>query len=201
MINLLPLQYKERLLNEKQFKLLVISIVSLLFFFVALGLLFAAGQIYLQGKIQSQGLLLDSLQAEIEQRTAVQEEIKTLNATLRSVGSFYTKEEPPISFILDRLANHLPQEGHLGIFEYAPSQLIVEKGGSKRENAKISLTGFVPNTDTLFHFRENLQKDPLFENVYFPPENWVLPVDITFSMTVNINPKVLPQDSSEKDGR
>jgi len=47
----------------------------------------------------------------------------------------------------------------------------------------VSLSGFAPTTETLFEFKENLEKEASFKEVCFPPTNWVNLTDIDFSVT------------------
>ncbi len=52
--------------------------------------------------------------------------------------------------------------------------------------AQISLSGFSESREVLLSFKENLEKEAEFAEVYFPPENWVKPSDINFTVTFKL---------------
>jgi len=87
--------------------------------------------------------------------------------------SFY-KTQPQLSVILRLIADGLPSRASLTSFEY------------RTDKRSIQLMGFAPTTEDLLAFRTSLEKNAMFSNFFFPPSNWVDPVDIDFSFTFEV---------------
>jgi len=174
MINLLPQIEKQKLLLERNKKIAIILWVLVLFFLICSILILLSIKTYIQSQVKSQQYLLvetkeERNQSEIEN---LQEEINSINSSLTKLNSFY-QDRIYLSDILEKISKTLPKELYLtNLSVVLPS---------------VSLFGFAPTTETLFEFKENLEKESVFKEISFPPANWVDLTDIDFSVTFIID--------------
>jgi len=174
MINLLPPVEKRKLLLEKNKRIVIILWVLVLFFLTCLTLILFSIKTYIQTQVKSQQYFLtetkkEKNQSEIEN---LQEEINSINSSLTKLSSFY-QNGIYLSGILEKISKTLPKELYLTNLSIVFPH--------------VSLFGFVPTTETLFEFKENLGKEPSFKEISFPPANWVDLTDIDFSVTFVID--------------
>ena len=180
MINLLPPVEKEELLLEKKKRITIILWLLVLFFLLCLILILFSVKIYLQIQAESQKTLLDEAREEFGQSEIqdFREEINSVNLTLTKLNSFY-QQKTYFSKILERISGILPQGIYLTNFSAV-------FGAEKGEYIEVSLSGLSPTADSLFEFKGNLEKESDFEDIYFPPSNWVKLIDINFLATFKI---------------
>jgi len=171
MINLLPLSYRHSLRAEENFRLLLILSAVIGVFLACLALLLFALRLYVAGEIRTQEFFVASLKEQSAIRSQELKDIQEFNLALLAISGLYEKRLSPTS-ILEGISSHL------GLDMYVSSLNIAAD--------KVTVTGFSSARETLLGFRENLQKDELFKNVYFPPSNWVKPRDITFSFSAEL---------------
>lgn len=185
MINLLPRPYKDRLRAEENFCLLLILSTAFGVFLVFLALLLFALRAYLWDQIQGQEFLVGSLKEQSLTRSEELKNIQNLNITLLAISGLYEKRLSPTT-VLKGISSHLKEGMYVSSLSIASLQEIDVQGEKQVKPGKITVTGFATQRETLFEFRENLQKDPLFQNAYFPPSNWVKPTDIIFSFSAEL---------------
>jgi Tfp pilus assembly protein PilN len=111
----------------------------------------------------------------------IQEKINSANLTLTKLDSYY-KNKTYFSEILEKISQIIPSKLYL-------SNLSVVASQTKNFSADVSLSGIAPTREDLFDFREALEKDSYFQDIYFPPTNWVKPADINFFVTFKIPTK------------
>lgn len=181
MINLLPPLYKQEFRQEQNFHLTVILGVLALLFLVSFSLLLVAIRVYLTGQIQVRELLLESQMREMVQQEASRGEIRKVNRTLSDVSAFY-ENEVATSAIFQRLSSLLPQDVYLTSLSYNPAA----QTAGKEANAKIFLTGFAPTREAVLAVQESLRAEEIFINLYSPPTNWVIPVNIPFAFQFEV---------------
>jgi len=174
MINLLPATEKEKFLLEKNKRIVIILWLLFLFFLICSILILFSIKVYIQAQVESQQYLLtetkkEKNQSEIEN---LQEEINLINSSLRKLNSFY-QDKTYLSDVLEKISQVFPDELHLTNLSIISSS--------------VSLSGFAPTTEALLEFRENLEKEPSFEEVSFPQTNWVDLTDIDFFVTFKID--------------
>ena len=168
MINFLPeSEKKEFLLEETKRLVLILGVLFFLFLF-SLALIFLSIKIYLSCEIQSQQFLLDSERGRLETKEIkdLKEQVAISNQKLSLVDEFYSQKINLVE-ILHKITKNIPQQLYLTDFVYS------------KNTSQISISGFSPSRDMLFQFKKNLEKD--FQNVYFPPSNWVKSDNINFS--------------------
>ena len=168
MINFLPESEKKEFLLEETKRLVLILGVLLFLFLFSLALIFLSIKIYLSGEIQSQQFLLDSERGRLETKEIkdLKEQVAISNQKLSLVDEFYSQKINLVE-TLHKITKNIPQEIYLTDFAYS------------KNTSQISISGFSLSRDMLFQFKKNLEKD--FQNVYFPPSNWVKSDDINFS--------------------
>ena len=169
MINLLPPQQQKELLKEKSFKLVLILGITFLAFLLSLFLILFSIKISIEGKLFVQGAFLSQKEIESAQIKDLEEQIKNLNLTLSNLNSFYQNQ---ISLIetTEKISKALPAKAYL-------TSLDLDQLG------KFSLAGYSPSREILIEFKKNLEEEQRFEDIYFPPSNWVIPNDINFTIS------------------
>lgn len=182
MINLLPLEEKEKLRLEEKGRIITILWLLVLFFLSCLVLILFSVKIFSQSQIQSQKVLLLAAKKELEQSEIAELEAKVNSANLifTKLNSFYQKKIH-FSEILEKISEILPQGVPL-------TNLSSQLSSLEEENViKVSLSGFAPTRESLFEFKQNLEKEPRFKEISFPPANWVKPLNVDFSVSFTIS--------------
>ena len=179
MINLLPPKEKKELLTENNLKITVILGSLLALFLICLSLLFISINIFIRGGIETQKIFFDQREKELEtfKMQALQNDLISFNKTLASLKSFYQNKDDFVD-ILERISSTVPDGMNLSNLSLSPQT----KGG-----IVCNLSGFSPNRDLILKLKDNLEKEKLFADIYFPPANWVKPTDINFTASFKIN--------------
>ncbi len=182
MINLLPLGQKEELRQEENWKLVVILGFIFLLFLISLSLILFSINIFISGEVNVQKTLFQQREKEIQdpQAQALQENLITLNQTLSLLSSFYQSRFNSTE-ILKKISETLPSEAYLANLSLSP-----QFNEEKEERMNCSLSGFSPTRETLLKLKTNLENENLFEEVYFPPANWVKRTNINFIVSFKI---------------
>jgi len=173
MINLLPPQYKAELKEEENWKLTLILSLLFLIFLVCLTLILFSIKIFISGQLEVQKTLLlqEEKKFEESQIQNLEEKIATSNQTILKLDSFY-QGQISLAGILEKIFETLPSDVYLTTLDFNLGQF--------------SLFGYSPTREILLEFKENLEKEELFEEIYFSPSNWVKPSDIDFSVNFKI---------------
>ena len=182
MINLLPLLEKEKTLLENKRRLIVILWILVLFFIFCFILVLLSIKFYIQGQVDSERIVVNTSVIEFEQSGAqsLHKRINSVNLKLDKLSDFY-QNKVYITEILEKISITLPNGLYLNDLSFLAFRIDEESG------FRVSLSGFASNREVLFNFKENLEKDESFKEVYFPPINWVKPVDIDFVTTFKVN--------------
>ena len=194
MINLLPLEKKQKLLSKKRTILIVIFFVLIFFFLSCLALMLFSITIYSQIDIESKKILFSAKEKELNKSEIInlQEEIGETNLELKKINSFYDREIY-ISETLEKISQILPEEVYLTNFsaKYYFKEVVVqlkEKKDSKEEKfgVEFSLSGLALNREILILFKQRIEKEEDFTEVYFPLENLLEQKDIDFTITFKV---------------
>lgn len=181
MINLLPPNKKENLLQEENWKLAVVVGFLFLFFFICFSLILFIINIFITGELEAQNILFKVQEEEYSkpQTQQLKNNLITFNATLNNLDSFYQGQ---FSFVstLEEISKTIPE----GIYLTNISLVLETKGEWK---AGCNITGFSPTRDKLSDFKENLDNSEFFDNVSFPQGTWFKETDIDFNASFNIN--------------
>jgi Tfp pilus assembly protein PilN len=179
MINLLPPEEKKKLLLEKKKKIVTIFWLLILFFIFCSILFLFLAKIYLRSELKSEKAVLEMANKGVEQSEIqdVRQRVKLANLNFKKLNSFY-HQKIYFSDILENISKIIPQEIFLKGISINSS---VNK--KKKLITEISISGFSPTREILFNFREKLQNDNYFKEVYFSPSNWIKSTDINFFIT------------------
>jgi len=175
MINLLPIQQKEELLLEEKFKLVLILGIIILVLFISLFLILFSIKISILSEVEVQNIYFGEREKELKapQMQELEEKIKSSNLVISKLNSFYQKETD-LTSILEEISKIFPEGTYLTSLSFNPSLL------------QFSLSGFSPDREALLKFKENLEGQEKFEEIYFPPTNWMTPIDINFSVSFKL---------------
>jgi len=177
MINLLPPEQKrELLLREKQNLILILGILFLSFL-LSLSLILLAIKISFSGNLEIQKVTLEEREKEVSSYRELGEKIENSNQALSNLNSFY-QSQLNLTQILEKISGLLPSGTYLTNLNFNPFE--------KEKEIQVSLSGFCQNRETLLSFKENLENEGSFSEIYFSPENWIKPTDINFSVTFKI---------------
>lgn len=179
MINLLPPIEKEFLRTEETKRLIAILGTVVLAFLICLILILFSIKIYIQSQVEFQRITLFQAEQEFEQSEsqALQEKINLANLTFSKLNSFY-QQKPNFSEILEKISETLPDR------TYLTNISLNSQPPDKDFKTQISLSGFSPERELLFEFKKRLEAEPAFQEIYFPPTNWVKPTEIDFYVTL-----------------
>lgn len=176
MINLLPPNEKKELFLEKKRRLFVaLGAVVIISLFSLILILFSV-KTYIKGQIEDQGFFLEQTKKEHEKSDIkdFQEIIKKYNKTLTGLKKFYG-EKVYWNEILERVS----KIERAGIYF---TNLSCNKE-EKANEIKVTVTGFSNTRENLSSFKENLEKEKSFTNIYFSPVSWTKSVDVDFYLT------------------
>jgi len=170
MINLLPSKEKKALIQEENWKIVLILGFLVLIFLISLVLILLSIKISISGQVESQKIFLNQPYPQ-----DLQKMIETANQNLSKLNSFY-QGQIYLTKILERISINLPPKTYLTSFSY------------QKERGQITLLGFAPTREILLEFKKSLEKEKDFAEIYFPAQNWFKPIDIDFSVTFKITP-------------
>jgi len=175
MINLLPSTQKEELIEEEKYKLVLILGILFSIFLICLILILFSIKIPISGQLEVQKILL-SQQEENFKKSQIQnleEKVISFNQVLSKLSSFYYSQIS-LAEISEKISQDLPSGAYLTNFNF------------NSETSQISLSGFSPSREILLEFKKNLEKEENFQEIYFPPSNWVKPDNIDFMVNFKI---------------
>lgn len=183
MINLLPPENKKELAREENWKIFVISGVLVVVFLVCFSLILSSVNIFISGEMETEKILLEQRKRELENPRVKQlrKNLISFNETLSQLESFY-QDQIRYALILEEISETLPPGSYLTTLS-----LSFQSGEDK---ISCALSGFSPSRQTLLKLKENLEDKEIFEEIHFPPVNWVKPTDVDFNVNFKINPNL-----------
>ncbi len=183
-INLLPEQAKKELrLAAVQKKVFAIS-VFIVIFFLLLMLIFLALSVFISSRAGFlRGLVLErEEELKAAQFQGFKNIIETTNQNLSKTQRLWQQEISITSFF-EEITSLTPEAIY---FKELSFKKIIQGSSAI---AYVRISGFAPTREVLFSFREILEKDERFQNIYFPPSCWVNPTNIEFSLDFKYIPK------------
>ena len=173
MINLLPIQSKKELKQEETLKIIIILGIVILAILVCFCLILFIIKIHISGEITAQKIFIEQKEEEFKmsETSDLEKEVLLFNQSLLELDSFYKKQISPTK-ILEKISQILPSESYLTGFNFTQQQ--------------VSLSGFSSTREILVAFKESLEKQEIFTEIYFPSSNWVKPSDIDFSLNFKL---------------
>lgn len=185
MINLLPSIEKRNLSVEKKKKIAVILWFLLCFLVVCLILVLFTVKVYVKSQVKIQESLLSDTRNE-EKREKVnnyRSEVKIINSRIKEI-EFYYKNQVFFSDLLEEISASLPENIFLEEISLAFKTEEATKKEPERNFVLASLKGFAPTRESLLSLKDNLEK---FNNVSFPPSNWLEKFNIDFSVSFEVD--------------
>jgi Tfp pilus assembly protein PilN len=171
MINLLPPYWKRKLEEEGLFKTVAIMGTVFAMSATAFVLMLALVRIYFSIELKYAQIAAEEKEKEMEilNVKATEDEISSRNQFVAKVKNFYASQAP-VAGMIGLVARALPEGVTLSSLSLSGST--------------VHLTGFSPDRNSLVVFKSNLEKDPSFKNIVFPPENWLMAQNISFSINL-----------------
>jgi len=175
MINLLPPEQKQVLLLEEKFKLVLILGIIVLAFLVSFVFILISIKIFLDAEMEIQKINFEQKEKELKVPALqdIENKITEANAAFSQLDSFYRGQRNSI-VVFEKIFNALPSGIYLNNLSF------------NSISSQIFLLGFSPSREILLQLKENLEKETSFSGVYFPPINWIEPVNINFSLNFKI---------------
>ncbi|MDO8577316.1 MAG: hypothetical protein Q7R55_00385 [Candidatus Wildermuthbacteria bacterium] len=171
MINLLPPTYKKELRDEENLRVLFILVTSFGVFLLVLSLLLLALRVYLWGELSSQKFLSESFAQELTTQNKAQQEMKGIEADFQALLRTDARQVS-LAETFQHLFSALPKEVSLLSLSFSSPRVTFLKGKTIQEHAQVILQGSSPNRDVLTRFRENLEQDTFFKELFFPLSNF-----------------------------
>lgn len=174
-INLLPPEQKEELLKEDKLKIVAILGLAAIAVLAAQILLLLLIKNYLGADLEIQKIYSRERAEELQAPALgeLEDKIKSSGQTFTQLDSFYKNQKSTLD-VLEKISATLPESVYLTSLNFIPV------------SSQVSLTGFSPTREKLLSLRENLEKEKIFSNVYFPQESWVNPADINFNVVFKL---------------
>lgn len=179
MINLLPSKEKINLREEENWKLTMIIGILILIFLISFSLILFSIKFFIEGEVEVQKILFNQREKEFQnpQMQSLQANLISFNQTLFQLESFY-QNQLKLTENLEKISKTLPLGIYLTNLSIKP-QLKNEGGWQLGCN----LSGYSPTREVLLEFKKNLEEEERFQEVYFPPANWVQAKDINFTVS------------------
>ena len=143
--------------------------------------------IYLQSQSQSQVIIFEeaSKQFRGSELRGLEQEITSLNRSFTSLKEFYASKPYLIADVLEKINKVVPEGIFLDEISFSVSAN-AEQEKSATTTAQIFLSGLAVKRSLIFDFKRNLEAQSFFDEVYFPPEDWVKPENARFSVKLKI---------------
>ncbi|MFH1643052.1 MAG: PilN domain-containing protein [Patescibacteria group bacterium] len=184
MINLLPTKEKDFLRQEESFRLVAVLGIVIFLSLLSFTLMLFSLKFYIIGELDSQSIFIQQKESEISIYTDLEKEIEIQNLCFSNLKSFYSNAISR-TYILEKISGNIPNKMFLESLTLRSSE---NEKNQERESFQVFLTGFSPDRAMLESFKSNLESEISFENVYFPPSNWIVGENnINFSVNFEIN--------------
>ena len=180
MINLLPPEEKEKLILDMKKKILTVILFLFLFFLICFILILLSVRIYQQGQIESQKIIFQETEKTMvkTQNQDLMDKIKNFNDVFVKIDNFY-RQKIYFSGILGKISQIIPKEAYL-------TEIRLNFGVGENSDIEALLSGFIPDREMLFSLKKTLEQESFIKDVYFPPVNWIDPIDISFFINFKI---------------
>jgi len=179
MINLLPQEEKKEIIQEENWKLIIILGTLVLIFFICLSLILFSIKTFVSGEVEAERILSRQKEKELEnpQMQSLQQSLTTFNRTLFQLESFYG-QQLNLSDILERISATVPSGIYL-------TDLSFSNNYQKKEKI-CNLSGFSSTREKLLEFKDRLEKEGSFKEIYFPPSDWMKATNINFILSFKL---------------
>ncbi len=193
MINLLPEKAKRELQVEEIGRKLSLVFLFILIFLLVLIFIVLALKIYILSQAKYSQDILENKEETLRssQFLNFKQTIEEASQSLSKIKNFYDREIA-LTSILEKLSGLTPPTIYFTNLSFRKIfQEVEDKKTGKKELeilAEIHLTGYAKTREDLFFFKEDLEREDKFEDVFFSPSSWVIPSDIDFSLSFKFIP-------------
>jgi hypothetical protein len=184
MINLLPPQQKEELSNEKSLRMFLILGTLILSIVLSFSLVLLLIENYFLWDLSAQKVIFEEKEGVVALNQETEDQIREANSFLSQLNSFY-QEKYDLTQSLERVYQALPTNTRLTKFNFRSLRKRKTQDVIEIQN-QISLSGICPTREILLSFKDNLEKESLFSDVYFAPKSWVDSKNPVFEVTFNL---------------
>jgi len=181
MINLLPLEEKQKSLLRKKERLAIVLGIVVLVFLICLALILLSIKFYILTETDYQKNILEQNKQKIQSSDFINysDIIQKYNGVLSQLDSFYKKEiyfNQALSIITD-----VPSPKGLTLTNFSLSR---DRNGM----IQAGVSGISDTRDDLLIFQKNIEEDNEIKNSYFSSESWISAKNVDFSLTFEISP-------------
>ena len=176
MINLLPESEKEIILQEGNWRLILVLGTLFLLFLMTLSLIFLSININLASELNEEKILAGAEEERLKtaEMQDLEERINTLNGNLTRLNSFYGGQSD-LTGILEKISETLPPGVYLKNFSY------------QKSSSQVTLSGFSLTREALVELKANIKKEKDFKDLDFPLSNFLVkPQNIDFYLTFKL---------------
>ena len=187
MINLLPPLEKAVLNEEKNARLAAVLGIVAVVCLLSMTAILISINVYLQAQAQSQAIIFEeaSKQFRGSELRGLEQEITDINRSFTNLKEFYERKPYLIADVLERVNRVVPEAVSLDEISFSVSQP-AEQEKSATTTAQIFLSGLAVKRSLIFDFKRDLEALSFFNEVYFPPEDWVNPENARFSVKLKM---------------
>ncbi len=190
MINLLPEKEKRVLSIEqiwrKVFLCLVFSLVFLAF--LILILFFLRTYIYSEASSLKDIVLEKEAELGASEFQGFKKTIEGANQNFSRTKKFW-QDQIFITPVFEKLSALTQETIYFTSFSFKKIFQEKKTDGRKEEIfAEIYISGWAQNRESLFLFKNNLEREGSFQEVNFSLESWVRPTNVNFSLSLRFNP-------------
>lgn len=170
MINLIPPEEKKELAENKKQKLIIICGFLGFLFCLSLVLGLVSVKFYVAGQNLYQTVFYEAAQKEFSshENQEIKKEIISFRRDIDRINAFYAADID-LTFLLEKFISALNPGVLLKSISY------------QSETASFNITGFSEKREDLLLFKNNIENDPAFKNIEFPPASWVKSENVDFS--------------------
>ncbi len=190
MINLLPEKEKRALSIEQTWRKVLLCLVFSLVFLAFLILILFCLRTYIYSEANSLKDIVLEKEAELgaSEFQGFKKTIEGANQNFSKTKKFW-QDQIFITPVFEKLSALIPETIYFTSFSF--KKIFQEKkiDGRKEEEifAEIYISGWAQNRESLFLFKNNLEREESFQEVNFSLESWVQSTNINFSLSLRFN--------------
>jgi Tfp pilus assembly protein PilN len=182
MINLLPSEQKLRLKEQENWKRVFVVLTFILVSLLFLAFLFQVSSWYIVSKVDLSKVLADEAKLKSAEFKSFEKTVSQTNQNLSKIQKFW-QTEVLITPLFEKLIKLTPETIYFTNFSFK------KHPESKPLLIEVNISGFAKTREDLFNFKESLEKEKSFENLYFLPSSWVAPTNAKFSLFFKYEPR------------
>jgi hypothetical protein len=179
MINLLPIQERQKIYQKKKERLVIVLFVIAIVSLLSFALVLLSIKFYILADADYEKNILEQTRKNIqtEEFVKLNNTVKEYNKIFLRLDNFY-KTELYASGAIEAILN-IPKSGDVRFTNFLINR-------DEMGNIQAGVSGVSATRDGLLDFRKNIEGVPAIKGVAFSPESWISPKDVKFSLTFQI---------------